>query len=76
MCVGVNAYGQPDRKISVFFNDSPKLQTNIMTLSQESFGTPQTEGCSRVHLSMTMFRILAAKGRPVAKCREQKVSRH
>ena len=69
-------YGQPDRKISVFFNDSPKLQTNIMTLSQESFGTPQTEGCSRVHLSMTMFRILAAKGRPVAKCREQKVSRH
>ena len=46
-----------------------------MTLSQESFGTSQTEGGSRVHLSMTMFRILAAKGRPVAKSREQQVSR-
>ena len=46
-----------------------------MTLSQESFGNPQTKGGSRVRLSMTMFRILAAKGRPVAKCREQQVSR-
>ena len=23
---GVNAYGQPDRTISVFFDDSPKLK--------------------------------------------------
>ena len=50
--------------------------TRAVDRSQESVGTPLTAGGSRAHLSMTMFRILAAKGRPVAKCREQKVSRH
>ena len=33
--------------------------------NQESVGTPQTAGGRRVHLSMTTFRIFAAKGIPV-----------